>query len=221
MASTSLSIAAAASSLAMIGCGAAGETRTAHKAVIPAPTSIPATVEPGLPGQPGVVTLARLPAPAGTPKTVTLTSQVFELHGKRYVGLDASQVTSTKVGSSTGVGVGPLPLANRPLVVIVTAGWCTPAPVELVWGLAARGTAVFLTTPGATITAHRSRRAATFDARASLYYAFARSAPVRVVVRSATGATIANQLVNAQLQPYGCNAKRIGVGPTSSPPYSP
>jgi hypothetical protein len=217
-----MSIAAAASSLVIIGCGAASGTRPAHKSVIPATPSIPATpVETGLPGDPGVVTLARLPAPAGIPKTATLTSQIFELHRKRYVALRASQVTSTKVGSSTGPGVGPLPLANRPLVAIATAGWCTPAPVELVWGLAARGTAVLLTTPGATITAHRSRSATTFDARASLYYAFARSAPVHVVVRSATGATVANQLVNAQLQPYGCNAKRLGVGPTASPPYSP
>jgi hypothetical protein len=206
----------------MIGCGAAGGTSPAHKSVIPATNSIPATPEPtGLPGQPGVVTLARLRAPAGKPRTVTLTSQTFELHGRRYVALYASQVTSAPVGNSTGEGVGPLPLASRPLVVIVTAGWCTPAPVELVWGLAARGTAVFLTTPGATVTAHRSRSTATFDARASLYYAFVRSAPARVVVRSASGATIANQLVNAQLQPYGCNVKRIGVGPTSNPPYSP
>jgi hypothetical protein len=206
--------------LATISCGVAGKTSPAHKAVIPATTSIPATVEPGLPRKPGVVTFARLPAPAGTPKTVTLTSQIFELHGKRYVALRATQVTSTKVGSSTGPCVRPLPLANRPLVAIATAGWCTPAPVELVWGLATRGTTVLLTTPGATITAHRSRSAATFDARASLYYAFARGAPVHVV-HSATGAIIANQLVNAQLQPYGCNAQRIGVGPTSSTPYSP
>jgi hypothetical protein len=207
--------------LATIGCGAAGKPSTAHKVVTPAKTSIPATpAEAGLPGQPGVVTLARLPAPAGTPKTVTLTSQIFKLHGKRYVALYASQVTRAPVGSSTGEGVGPLPLADRPLVVIVTAGWCTPMPVELVWGLAARGTTVFLTTPGAIVTAHRSR-STTFDARASLYYAFARSAPVHVVVRSTTGATIANQLINAQLQPYGCNPSRIGVGPTSNPPYSP
>ena len=176
-------------------------------------------VEPGLPGQAGVVTFVRLRAPAGMPKSLALTGQRLRSGAQMRLCLYASQMTSGKhVGSSTGTCPGPLPLVNRPLVIVVTAGWCTPAPVELVWGLAARNATVSLTVPGTTVRTSRVPVPVQFDPHASLYYGFVHGGPVHVVVREDTGRT-SRKLVNAHSAPFGCNRAKIGPAPTSDPPY--
>jgi hypothetical protein len=167
------------------------------------------------------MTLARLPAPAGAPRTVVLTDQLLSVRGARKVALYASQTTARGLGTSSGELAGPLPLALRPLVVVLTAGWCTPAPVELIWGLAARGRTVLIRTSTMTATARHSTRATGFDPAASVFYAFVAGAQVTVLVRDVRGTILARELVNSDVEPYGCDAARIGPGPTGLVPYTP
>lgn len=166
------------------------------------------------------MTLVRLTAPAGTPKTIALTSQIVDVNGARKIALYASQTTARGVGSSYGESAGPLPLAARPLVVTLTAGWCSPAPVELVWGLASRNATVRVRSASTVTLARRVARPPQFDRLASLFYAFVSGAPVTVLAQEDRHATT-TQLVNNGVVPYGCNPGRIGPGPTPMVPYTP
>jgi hypothetical protein len=215
--------------LALLGCGGStgGSTtvsRPARSASVASGNTGTSPLEPGLPGQPGVVTLLRLPAPAGHPTTVSLTGQLVRRNRRLDLCLYASQVELAPrgpLGSSTGQCAGPLPLAHRAIVVLLTAGWCTPRPVELVWGIALPRVRIFTVSPSGSVAASRSRIPAGLRVRGDLFYGLVRGAPVHLIARDAIGRTLTAVLVNQTPEPYGCSPRTIGPGPTGQPHYRP
>jgi hypothetical protein len=212
--------------LVLLGCGSGAEASiTASRSAGSSSHATTATVvEPGLPGQPGVVSLLRLRAPAGHPATVTLTAQVIHRNGGLDLCLYASQVAAARgapIGYSTGQCAGPLPLARRAIVTVATAGWCTPKPVELVWGIARSNVTMVLVSPAGPQVLARSHIPSRVNVPGDLFYGFVRGAPVKVIARNAAGRTLATVLVNQAPAPYGCSTRTIGPGPTAEPRYPP
>ncbi len=206
--------------LTLGGCGASkGPTATTSSPSKSKNAASPPIIEPGLAGQPGVVSLLRLPAPSGVPKTVLLTGEIVKYHDHSDLCLYANQMSNAggrSGGYRTGRCVSTAALPHRGLVTVVTAGWCTPQAVELVWGIAGRNVAVELTSPpGGHIS--ESRLPSSLYADGELFHGFAYGAPVRLAARSSGGHLVASDLVNEAISPYGCGPRTIGPSPTTQP----
>jgi hypothetical protein len=206
--------------LTLGGCGASkGPTAATSPPSKSKTAATPAIIEPGLAGQPGVVSLLRLAAPSGVPKTMLLTGEIVKYRDHSDLCLYANQMSNAggrSGGYRTGRCVPTAALPHRGLVTVVTAGWCTPQAVELVWGIARRSVTVEMTSPsGGHIS--ESRLPSTLYADGELFHGFAYGAPVQLAARSSGGHLISSDLVNEAISPYGCSTRTIGPSPTTQP----
>jgi len=206
--------------LTLGGCGASKvPTATTSPPSKSKTAASPPIVEPGLAGQPGVVSLLRLAAPSGVPKTVLLTGEIVKYRDHSDLCLYVEQMSNAggrSGGYRTGRCVPVAALSHGGLVTVVTAGWCTPQAVELVWGIARRNVTVEMTSPSGGHVAE-ARLPASLYADGEMFHGFAYGAPVRLAARSSGGRLVATDLVNEAISPYGCSTRTIGPSPTTQP----
>lgn len=206
--------------LTLGGCGASKVPKATTSPLSKSkPAASPLIIEGGLAGQAGVVSLLRLAAPSGHPNTVLLTGEIVKSRDHSDLCLYVEQMSNAggrPGGYRTGRCVPVAALSHEVLVTVVTAGWCTPQAVELVWGIARRNVTVEMTSPSGGHVSE-SRLPPSLYAHDELFHGFAHGAPVRLIARSPGGRLLVTYLVNKAISPYGCSTRTIGPSPTAQP----
>jgi hypothetical protein len=206
----------------LAGCGGAAPAAPGAFTV-GTPPGVAATRRPAaglgaaeLPGQPGVVTLARVRAPIGRSRIVTLTG-LDRAAGQRQLLCLAETEASANQSRATGTGssrcLDQAAIAAGSVDVMLTAGWCTPAPVELVVGLEAGAGRVVLTSTAGSARLAQVQLPAGLRASTAAFYGFVRGGSITVTSQPATGGARRTVSLNTQHTSRGCDGHYVGRAP--------
>jgi hypothetical protein len=96
---------------------------------------------------------------------------------------------------------------------MLTAGWCTPAPVELVVGLESGAGRVVLNSTAGSARLSQVQLPASLRSSAAAFYGFVRGGSISVTSQPATGGARRTVSVDTQAASRGCDGHYIGLAP--------